>query len=202
MNAKNYYMNLQYSVVINEFYDDGDHIFSAEIKEMPGLIVYGDSLEEVYEEIELAKEDWIDANIEWGREIAEPIPDSLEDYSGRLTLRLPRTLHRTLKNQSLIEGVSLNQTVIQLINSGLYNTKNDFQVEELRTSLKNIESKISGVQFYNEMLNHAFTAGKAASEGQFTLTSHQPKTTHKNYESKKKDFRTEPQDAFSMAYNI
>lgn len=202
MNTKDYYMNLHYSVVINEFDDDGDRVFSAEIKEMPGLIVYGDSLEEVYEEIELAKEDWIDANIEWGREISEPIPNSLADYSGRLTLRLPRTLHRTLKNHSLIEGVSLNQTVIQLINSGLYNTKNDFPVEEFRKSLKNIENKISGVQFNNEMLNHAFSAGKAASEGQFTLTSHQPKTTQKNYESKKNDLRSETQDAFSIAYNI
>lgn len=75
MSRKNYYKNLKYPIVIKEFDDEGTHVFSAEIKELPNLIVYGDSLEEVYKEIKLAKEDWITANIEWGREIPEPLPD-------------------------------------------------------------------------------------------------------------------------------
>lgn len=133
MKNKEYYMSLKYPVILNEFNDDGDQTFSAEIKELPGLIVYGDSVEEVYEEIELAKSDWIDANLEWGREILEPSAEDLEEYSGRITLRIAKTLHKSLKKHSLIEGVSLNQTIVQLINDGFIyqNTPNSNEKLEL-----------------------------------------------------------------------
>lgn len=36
----------------------------------------------------------------------------LEDYSGRIVLRLPRSLHKALKEQAAIEGVSLNQYML------------------------------------------------------------------------------------------
>lgn len=36
----------------------------------------------------------------------------LEEYSGRLVLRIPRSLHRSLKEQAEIEGVSLNQYML------------------------------------------------------------------------------------------
>lgn len=37
---------------------------------------------------------------------------SLEDYSGRLVLRIPRSLHKLLKEEADIEGVSLNQYML------------------------------------------------------------------------------------------
>ena len=69
MKDKEYYLGLNYPILIDEIYDEGELLFTASIKELPGLIVYGESLEEVYDEIELAKADWIEANLEWGREI-------------------------------------------------------------------------------------------------------------------------------------
>ena len=36
----------------------------------------------------------------------------LEEYSGKLVLRIPRSLHKTLKEAAKIEGVSLNQYMI------------------------------------------------------------------------------------------
>ena len=38
--------------------------------------------------------------------------DELEGYSGRLVLRIPRSLHRALKNAAEMEGVSLNQYML------------------------------------------------------------------------------------------
>ena len=69
MKDKEYYLGLNYPILIDEIYDEGELLFTASIKELPGLIVYGESLEEVYDEIELAKADWIEAKLEWGREI-------------------------------------------------------------------------------------------------------------------------------------
>ena len=36
----------------------------------------------------------------------------LEDYSGKLVLRIPRSLHKALKEAAKFEGVSLNQYMI------------------------------------------------------------------------------------------
>ena len=69
MKDKEYYLGLNYPILTDKIYDEGELLFTASIKELPGLIVYGESLEEVYDEIELAKADWIEANLEWGREI-------------------------------------------------------------------------------------------------------------------------------------
>ncbi len=150
MKDKEYYLGLDYPILIEKIYDDGELLFTASIKELPGLIVYGESLEEVYEEIELAKADWIEANLEWGREIKEPIEDSLESYSGKVTLRMPKTLHRNIKERSEVEGVSLNQTIVQLINDGLLKQTHNV-IEQLANQIENttkhfsktIEEKVS-----------------------------------------------------------
>lgn len=42
----------------------------------------------------------------------EELKESLEEYSGKLVLRIPRSLHRSLKEAAAIEGVSLNQYML------------------------------------------------------------------------------------------
>ncbi|MCD8211791.1 MAG: type II toxin-antitoxin system HicB family antitoxin [Oscillospiraceae bacterium] len=42
----------------------------------------------------------------------EDFKKDLEDYSGRFVLRIPRSLHKTLKEAAAEEGVSLNQYII------------------------------------------------------------------------------------------
>lgn len=63
MKDKEYYLGLNYPILIGQIFDEDEVLFTASIKELPGLIVYGESLEEVYDEIELAKADWIEANL-------------------------------------------------------------------------------------------------------------------------------------------
>jgi predicted DNA binding CopG/RHH family protein len=38
--------------------------------------------------------------------------ESLEEYSGRIVVRIPRSLHKALKEAAAIEGVSLNQYML------------------------------------------------------------------------------------------
>lgn len=42
----------------------------------------------------------------------EDFKASLEAYSGRLVLRIPRSLHKALKEAADVEGVSLNQYML------------------------------------------------------------------------------------------
>ena len=37
---------------------------------------------------------------------------SLEQYSGKIVLRIPRSLHKQLKDAAAVEGVSLNQYML------------------------------------------------------------------------------------------
>lgn len=42
----------------------------------------------------------------------EEFKKSLEEYSGKLVIRIPRSLHKKLKEDAEIEGVSLNQFML------------------------------------------------------------------------------------------
>lgn len=42
----------------------------------------------------------------------ESFKQELEGYSGRLVIRIPRSLHKSLKDKAAIEGVSLNQYLL------------------------------------------------------------------------------------------
>ena len=47
--------------------------------------------------------------------------DSIEekDYSGNIKLRLPKSLHKSLSEQAIAEGISLNQFCLMLLSKGL-----------------------------------------------------------------------------------
>ncbi|MBO1306718.1 type II toxin-antitoxin system HicB family antitoxin [Enterococcus sp. 669A] len=118
--TKEEYLTLEYPVVIKKFYDEDEEqdIFSAEIKEMPGLKVYGDSYQEVYDELLEAKEIWVDARLAEGRDIPLPFKEN-HSYSGRLTVRIGKDLHRRVADYAEDDGMSLNQSIISLLEKGL-----------------------------------------------------------------------------------
>lgn len=42
----------------------------------------------------------------------DDLKKDLEEYSGKLVIRIPRSLHKSLKESAEIEGVSLNQYML------------------------------------------------------------------------------------------
>ena len=52
-------------VIIKKFYDvDDGWLYSAEIETFPGLVVYEDTVQDAYDELMLAKIDWLNALLE------------------------------------------------------------------------------------------------------------------------------------------
>ena len=101
-----YYLHLPYRI---EIYPDGEG-YTAAIPDLPGCLTFGDSLQEVLDLIGDAKAGWLELAIENGQPIPEPtLP--VGDYSGKFTVRLPRSLHRRLVERAKTEGISLNQLV-------------------------------------------------------------------------------------------
>jgi antitoxin HicB len=82
---------------------------TAEIMEFPGCVAFGDNEQEALRKLDEVAIDWIDATLEQGQEVPEPMDSA--DFSGRLGLRMTRGLHKRAAMCADREGVSLNQFI-------------------------------------------------------------------------------------------
>lgn len=103
-----------YNITIRRDTFEGETLFEARVKELPDLAEYGESYEEAYglavDTIETAAE----AFAEKGRSFPVAMVPA-DEYSGRVTLRLPRSLHRALAETANAEGASLNQHLVNIL---------------------------------------------------------------------------------------
>lgn len=111
MKSLDYYMNLKYKMEITE--DDSEGGFVVKFPDLPGCITCADTLEMAIKNAYDAKKVWLEAAIEDGIDINDPL--NLEDYSGQFKIRMPKSLHRTLSLNSKKEGVSMNQYCVYLL---------------------------------------------------------------------------------------
>ena len=93
------------------------HEWTAQAQELPGCEAHGDSAEEAIRGIEAAIEEWIEDALAKGRELPDPRPTA--SYSGRLMLRMPRSLHAELSEAAEREGVSLNHFIASSLEDAL-----------------------------------------------------------------------------------
>ncbi|MEO3734427.1 toxin-antitoxin system HicB family antitoxin [Lactiplantibacillus plantarum] len=109
----NYFMSLNYDSVLKKITEtDGEEYYRATVPLLPGVVAYGDTPEEVYQELDAAKKVWVEKCLADGIKIPEPISDT---YSGRVTLRMPRELHEQLSIRAAENSVSLNSYLIALL---------------------------------------------------------------------------------------
>jgi predicted RNase H-like HicB family nuclease len=97
--------------------EDKGRPWTAAVEELPGCTSHGKTSGEALDGIEAAMAKWIAVALEEGREIPEP--RSAATHSGRLLLRMPRTLHADLTRASEREGVSLNQFITDVLASAI-----------------------------------------------------------------------------------
>jgi len=105
-----YYMELPYTVKFTPMKNGG---YFVKVEELPGCMSEGPTKEEALDNIEEAKELWFEAAIEDKYNI--PLPEEMEEYSGKFVVRLPKYLHRSLSNQAEKEDTSLNKLVVSLL---------------------------------------------------------------------------------------
>ncbi|HEC93686.1 MAG TPA: toxin-antitoxin system HicB family antitoxin, partial [Candidatus Atribacteria bacterium] len=95
-------------------------------------------LEEAYNMIKDAMAAWLEVAIEEGEKV--PLPQVLEEekYSGRILLRLPKSLHRKLIENAKEEGVSLNQYIVYLISERNKENKLNQILSHIRREFANV----------------------------------------------------------------
>src|SRR5262245_42092901 len=92
---------------------ESDGTFRAEIMEFPGCIAIADTAAEALANLESVAESWLQATIAKGLRVPEPIEGV--EYSGKLVVRLPKTLHKKAAHAAAREGVSLNQFIVSCV---------------------------------------------------------------------------------------
>lgn len=104
----------EYNIIVRQGSFDGEICFEARILELPDVTEYADSYEEAYE---LAVDTIVttaEIFAEQGKEM--PVPYSPEtEFSGRVTLRMARSLHRRVAEIAEDEGVSINQFITTIL---------------------------------------------------------------------------------------
>lgn len=111
MKTLNEYLAMPYRMEVVEDQYEGGYVVS--FPDLPGCLTCGETIESAVANAMDAKRAWIEAALEDGIEIYEP--DSLEDYSGQFKLRMPKSLHRSLAENSRREGISMNQYCVYLL---------------------------------------------------------------------------------------
>ena len=103
------YLELPYTIEVMKDESDDYSGWFARVVELPGCMTQADTFEELSGMIEDAMRAWIESALEDGEQI--PLPRSIDDYSGRFVVRIPKSLHRELVEMAEREGVSLNTFV-------------------------------------------------------------------------------------------
>lgn len=92
---------------------DEDGSYTAEIVEFPGCIASGSTTAEALANLEEVAADWIVAALEQGQSIPEPLESA--GYSGKLVVRMAKSLHQRAAFWAERDGVSLNQFIVNCI---------------------------------------------------------------------------------------
>ena len=111
------YLDLPYHVSVQRDEDENGRGWTAGIEELPACTGQGSSPEEAVQRARKAMEKWIAAALERREEIPEPRSGSTA--SGRLLVRMPKTLHGQLARAAEHEGVSLNQFITSSLASAV-----------------------------------------------------------------------------------
>jgi antitoxin HicB len=102
------------------FYSDDDEGFIAVATDLPGCSAFGKTQEEAVAELRDAIDAWQLAAKSAGNPIPEPSKPQLDDLpSGKILLRLPRTLHAQLIERARYENVSLNQHLVFVLTASI-----------------------------------------------------------------------------------
>jgi predicted HicB family RNase H-like nuclease len=103
-----------YNITIRQIEVDGQELFEARVRELPDVVDFGETWQDAYELALDTIETTAAIMAERGRRMPEPASVE-DDYSGRITLRVPKTLHRGLAEQADHEKISLNQYLVSLL---------------------------------------------------------------------------------------
>ncbi|MBI5606180.1 MAG: type II toxin-antitoxin system HicB family antitoxin [Deltaproteobacteria bacterium] len=109
------YKSFHYRMEIE--YDQNDRVYFVSFPDLPGCVMHAETLEEAVKAAHEVKDEWLTTAYEKGWKIPEP--SRHQETTGRLTLRVPRYIHKKIMETAEKEGVSQNQLLLSFISEKL-----------------------------------------------------------------------------------
>lgn len=174
-----YYLGLDYPLAVVPYHDDYFDGYRAFFLDIPAIESIGETQEEVLADLKDVKKEWFQYAVQ--KEITIPEPHEIypkeESCSGRVTLRLSKSLHRQVVAGAQNDGVTLNSYLNQLIQKGLHAQDNDEivqQIQQLKEFIKAAEPPRSNTRTRRDFeFNRSY-------ESFTTMTPIRQKSTQKN----------------------
>lgn len=108
----------QYDVSVQKIMEDGEVMYRAKIREFPHLIQYSGTPGGAYDQAINILGFLLDDMRSKGKSIPAPVV-AQDEWSGRITVRTPKTLHRLLAENAELEAISLNQYMLSILSQGV-----------------------------------------------------------------------------------
>ncbi|PZO60324.1 MAG: toxin-antitoxin system HicB family antitoxin [Phormidesmis priestleyi] len=149
-----FYFQLNYPITL---YPEAAGGFTAEIRDLPGCLSQGETVEEAYGMIAEARELWLEVAYEYGDPI--PMPSTEIEYSGKTMLRMPTHLHQRLAESAKQESTSLNQYIVALLSE-----------RDALNSVKTINDQLSDIRQDIQQLAKGKGKGKGKERSPYLAT--------------------------------
>jgi len=104
-----YYLTLNYPMNVKKLSEEEGSGWIVDFQDLKGCIGTGDTIQEAIEDAIAAKEAWLETALENGKKIPEP--NYMSNFSGNFALRMSKSLHQWVAENSEREGVSANQFI-------------------------------------------------------------------------------------------
>jgi predicted HicB family RNase H-like nuclease len=104
----------RYAITVRKTLIEGEELWRATVRELPDLAEYAETRDEAIELALDAIEGLRNAAQEEGRVFPEPLEDE-QEYSGRVTLRMPKSLHRAVALNALADDMSVNSYIVAIL---------------------------------------------------------------------------------------
>lgn len=104
---------------IKIIYSQEDKGFIATIPDLKWCSAFGETEEEAIKEIKIVQKEWLRIAKKEGFPIPEPKTE--DNYTGKITAKTPKTLHKQLAELASEEGISINQMVVLLLSEAVKN---------------------------------------------------------------------------------
>lgn len=132
------YLSLSYPY---ELVRDEDGSFVASHPDLVGCLAQGETAAEAVEALDVARRAWIEVRFEDGLPIPEPLEE--DDYSGKILLRIPPSLHAALARLAQRQDASLNQLINNILSEGMGAARRETEiVAKVLHSVERLESRL------------------------------------------------------------
>lgn len=104
----------EYGISVRLVVRDEEEMYEARVSELQDVIAFGDTYAEAYESAIEAVTGIQEMFAEKGKALPPP-EQAIADFSGRVTLRMSKSVHQCVHEKAVRDGVSLNQWIVEAI---------------------------------------------------------------------------------------